>query len=158
MTHHAVVVVGGGPAGLAAAVSLRGQGVADVVVLERAAVAGGVPRHCGHPGFGMTEFHRPMSGPAYARAVVQRAAGIDLRTGVTVTALRPGGTVEFVGRDGAGRLTADRVIVATGVRERPASARLAGGDRPWGVTTSGALQQFVYLELTRPFARPVSSC
>jgi NADPH-dependent 2,4-dienoyl-CoA reductase/sulfur reductase-like enzyme len=149
-----VIIVGGGPAGLAAARALRDRGV-GVVLLEREAVPGGVPRHCGHTGFGLRELGRPMTGPAYARALAARAAGIELRTGVTVTRLLEGGAVETAGRDGPARLEADRVLLALGVRERPASARLVGGDRPWGVTTTGALQQFVYLEKRRPFRQAV---
>ncbi|MFO1058665.1 MAG: FAD/NAD(P)-binding oxidoreductase [Dongiaceae bacterium] len=85
----------------------------------------------------------------------RRAPKVELRTGVTVTALLPGGVVETAGGGGLQRLAADRVLLALGVRERPASARLVGGDRPWGVTTTGALQQFVYLERRRPFRRAV---
>ena len=78
-----VAIVGGGPAGLAAAIALRGQGVARVTVLEREATAGGVPRHCGHPPFGMREVGRVLTGPAYARRLVAMAAaaGADIRTG-----------------------------------------------------------------------------
>jgi NADPH-dependent 2,4-dienoyl-CoA reductase/sulfur reductase-like enzyme len=149
-----VIVIGGGPAGLAAACALRDGGCA-VTLLEREAALGGVPRHCGHTGFGLRELGWPVTGPAYARALAARAAGIELRTGVTVTALLPGGVVETAGADGPQRLAAERVVLALGVRERPASARLVGGDRPWGVTTTGALQQFVYLENRRPFRRAV---
>ena len=78
-----VAIVGGGPAGLAAAIALRGRGVARVTVLEREATAGGVPRHCGHPPFGMRELGRVLTGPAYARRLVAMAmaAGADIRTG-----------------------------------------------------------------------------
>ena len=69
-----VAIVGAGPAGLSAAVELKKQGVARVVVLERFEQAGGIPRHCGHPPFGMREFRRVLSGPAYARRLVATAA------------------------------------------------------------------------------------
>src|SRR6185437_12544987 len=86
-----VVIVGAGPAGLAAAQALRDAGLTRLVVLERDAQGGGVPRHCGHPGFGWREFGRVLRGPAYAEAMVERSRGIAIRTGCSVTALAPGG-------------------------------------------------------------------
>ena len=101
-----VAIVGGGPAGLSAAVELRRQGVARVVVLERFGRAGGIPRHCGHPPFGMREFRRVLSGPAYARRLVATAedAGVEIRTDHTVTAGRPGGGLGTALPSGGGRL------------------------------------------------------
>ena len=81
-----VVVVGGGPAGLAAAVELRRRGMRDVLVIEREAAAGGIPRHAQHQGFGLRDLRRVLSGPAYAR--VRRAgaeAGAELLTETMVT-------------------------------------------------------------------------
>ena len=69
-----MVVVGGGPAGLAAAVELRARGVAEVLVLEREAEAGGIPRHAHHQGFGLRDLQRAMSGPRYARRYAELAA------------------------------------------------------------------------------------
>ena len=88
-----VVIVGAGPAGLAAAAELRRLGVPRVVVLEREAAAGGIPRHCGHYPFGMREFHRVLRGPDYAARLVAlaTAAGVEIRTRTSVTALHPGG-------------------------------------------------------------------
>lgn len=133
MNRDEVVIVGGGPAGLSAAVELRRRGVAHVVVHEREQQAGGVPRHTAHLGYGMRDLHRITTGPRYAAALVRRAerAGVDLRTGSTITSIAD--------------LAADAVVLATGVRERPRSARLVPGDRPAGVLTTGALQQFVTL-------------
>ena len=155
MSAHDVVIVGAGPAGLAAARRLRDGGVDRVVVLEREDTAGGVPRHCRHPVFGLREFHRLMKGDGYARRLVADAAGMDVRTRTTVTALHPGGELEVSGPDGPARLTARLVLLATGIRETPRSARLVSGMRPWGVTTTGALQQFVHLAGMRPFERAV---
>lgn len=155
-----VVIIGAGPAGLAAATELRRQGVERVVVLEREAIGGGVPRHCGHPPFGMREFGRLLNGPAYARRLVTMAgeAGVDISLQAGVVSI---GTetahpsVRFTTPTGVGSLSARRVLLATGTRESPRSARLLSGDRPLGVINTGALQAYAYLEKLAPFRRPV---
>ena len=90
--HCDVAVVGGGPAGLGAARQLRRLGVGHVMVLEREAMAGGIPRHCGHPPFGWQEFHRILTGPKYASRLVKSAEseGVDIRVQFTVTGLEQG--------------------------------------------------------------------
>jgi thioredoxin reductase len=150
-----VIIIGAGPAGLTAARALAEAGLRDVLVLEREQSAGGVPRHCGHPGFGMIDFRRILTGPAYARRLAGEAAGAEIRTGVSVLRLAPGGVVEASGPGGIETLQAQAVLIATGTRETPRSARLVSGSRPWGVLTTGALQQMVYLAGFKPFARPV---
>ena len=82
-----VAIVGGGPAGLAAAIELRRRGAGEVVVIEREADAGGIPRHARHQGFGARDLRRPLSGPAYARryAEMARAAGVEVLTETMAT-------------------------------------------------------------------------
>src|SRR6218665_1222585 len=151
------VVVGSGPAGIAAAVALRRQELRRVLLLEREDSAGGAPRHCRHPPFGMREFGRVCTGPAYPRRLLDlaRQAGVDLHLRPTVLALLPDAVLDIVSPAGRDRLQARRVILATGVRETPRSARLVSGDRPLGVINTGALQAFVYLQGLVPFRRPV---
>jgi thioredoxin reductase len=126
-----VAIVGGGPAGLSAAIELRHLGVEHVTVFEREQQVGGIPRHTNHLGFGIRDLHRVMFGPRYARTLTKRAvaAGVDLRIGTPVFSLDD--------------LDADAVVLATGARERPRSARLVPGDRPAGIFTTGSLQQLV---------------
>jgi len=152
-----VAVIGGGPAGLAAATALKEAGIGRVVVLEREPQAGGIPRHCGHPPFGMREFRRILRGPVYAARLVARAerAGVEIHTLTTVAGIRPGGNLLVALPEGLIELTARRVIYATGVRERPRSARLIAGARAGGILNTGALQSMVYLKNRRPFRRPV---
>ena len=149
-------ILGAGPAGLSAAVALRARGIGDIVVIEREDVPGGVPRHCGHPAFGLREFHRLLGGPAYASNLAAAASGIEIRCRCSVTAIEPGGRIRLLDPErGETSLEARAILLAFGVRETPRSARLVGGDRPWGVVTTGALQQFVYLQKIRPFRRAV---
>jgi thioredoxin reductase len=150
-----VVVVGAGPAGLAAALELRRRGVPDVLVLEREAEAGGIPRHAQHQGFGLRDLRRPLSGPRYARryAELATAAGAQVRTETMVTAWSPGGPLELTGPGGRETLDPEAVVLATGCRERPRPARLVPGSRPEGVITTGTLQQLVYLKGLKPGTR-----
>jgi thioredoxin reductase len=150
-----VVIVGAGPAGLTAARVLSGAGVAEVQVLERNLEAGGLPRFCGHFGWGVFDCGRLWSGPRYARELIRRARGAEIVTDATVTRLLPGGAIEILSRNGLEQRAAQAVLLTTGIRETPRSARLVSGSRPWGVTTTGAFQDIVYVGRMRPFERPI---
>jgi len=159
-----VLIVGAGPAGLAAAVELRRLGAGSVVVADRDDEAGGIPRHSAHTGFGARDLRRVLTGPGYARhyAEAAAAAGADIRLGTTVTGWgglsasdppRVGGLPSAGGQHratltssaGVGTVAARAVLLATGCRERPRTARVVPGDRPPGVMTTGELQRRVYL-------------
>ena len=145
-----VLVVGAGPAGLAAAAELRRLGVPRVLIADREAHPGGIPRHSFHTGYGLRDLHRVLSGPAYARTLADAAvrSGAELRTGCTVTELRAGGdalSAVLTSASGIEDVHPVAVLLATGCRERPRAARLVPGDRPAGVLTTGELQQRVYL-------------
>ncbi len=152
-----VLVVGAGPAGLSAATELRRLGVDRVEVLEREGQPGGIPRHSRHTGYGLRDLHRVMTGPAYARRLVDDAlaAGATVRGLVTVTGWAGPRTVETSSPWGLDRVEAGAVLLATGARERPRSARLVPGDRPPGVLTTGQLQQLVFLNGVRLPGRAV---
>jgi thioredoxin reductase len=146
------LIVGAGPAGLAAAIALREAGVGRVVAAEREPEPGGVPRHTGHLGFGLRDLHRAVGGPAYAASYAARAARLGVRLRTATTVLGWGDrhsdgqlSVELTGPEGVGTTTAKALLLATGCRERPRAARLVPGDRPLGVLTTGALQQLVHL-------------
>jgi thioredoxin reductase len=150
-----VIILGAGPAGLAAAAELARHNVGKITVLDREPAAGGIPRHCGHLGFGWNEFRKVMTGPGYARHLAETARGAELKLGVTALRLEPSGVIQTTSAEGPQTWKGRAVLLAMGARETPRSARLTSGARPWGVMNTGALQQFVYLHGKRPFERPV---
>lgn len=156
-TRCAVAVVGGGIAGLSLATELKHLGVEDVLVIEREAEAGGVPRHCGHYPFGWTEFKRVLKGPEYAArmAMEAQAAGVRAICGTSVTRLLPEGRLSLSDHSGEYELHARRVVLCTGTREATWAQRFLGGQRPQGILPTGAVQSLAYLHAMRPFKRPV---
>lgn len=152
-----VAVIGAGPAGLAVASALKQQGVASVIVIEREAQAGGIVKHCGHSPFGMREFKQILSGPKYAAKLVDKAlnCGVELYLNTTVVSLGYGAKLTLSSPDGVQQIQAKRVIISTGVRETPRSARLVSGERPMGISTTGAVQSMWYLKKQVPFTQPV---
>ncbi len=142
-----VLIVGAGPAGLAAAIELRRAGAGRVLVADREEVPGGVPRHCQHTGFGVRDLHRVLTGPAYARRYATAAvrAGAEIRAGTTVTGWAGPRELSLTSPHGIETVRASAVLLATGCRERPRPARLVPGGRGAGIMTTGELQQRVYL-------------
>lgn len=149
----AVAIVGAGPAGLSAAAMLASQVDGRVLVIEREAEPGGIPRHSDHLGYGVRDLHRFLSGPEYARRLTGLAveAGAEIETHTMVTGWKgPRGDhgpqgLEVTGPAGRRTVYAKAVVLATGARERPRAARLIAGDRVAGVYTTGQLQNAVYL-------------
>lgn len=141
-----VAVIGGGPSGLTAARELVRTGL-SVVVIEREPEAGGIPRHSNHTGYGMRDRRRVMTGPQYAARLVHDAqdAGVSLITEAQVTNWADDLAVDFTSPLGRIRVDAGAVVLATGARERPRTARMVPGDRPAGVLTTGQLQKLVHL-------------
>lgn len=157
MTHETLdlAIIGGGPAGLSAAVEAASLGIRRLALFERETEAGGAVRHCGHWGFGMLDLGRVTTGPTYAAALRAAAHSIDVRLSHAVTAIDPEGRLSVSTPAGPLSVAARRVLLATGIRELPRAGRMVSGGRPFGILTTGALQRFVYLHGRIPCRRPV---
>jgi NADPH-dependent 2,4-dienoyl-CoA reductase/sulfur reductase-like enzyme len=151
------VIVGGGPSGLAAAIALRDLGIAPVTVIEREREAGGIPRHSDHSGFGWRDLRKVLSGPRYAQRYRDLAEelAVEVLTETMVTGWEGDRGLKLTGPEGRWELEPPAVLLATGCRERPRSARLVPGSRPAGVMTTATLQQLVHLRGQRVGSRAV---
>lgn len=140
-----LVIIGGGPAGLAAAVSAYDAGVRDMVVIEREEKAGGILKQCIHNGFGLTRFKESMTGPEYAQRFLDEvnARGIEILTNTFVTNLTKDKQVACMNESGVFTIEADTIILAMGCRERSKGALNIAGTRPAGLFSAGTAQKYV---------------
>lgn len=148
MQQHDIVIVGGGPAGMAAAIAAYDAGVTDTVILDREPDMGGILRQCIHAGFGLHRLGRELTGPEYADVFKQQVLkrGIRVYYETTVTSVSPEKIVVAQNREGILQIKAKAVILAMGCRERSRGALNTPGDRPAGVFSAGTAQKFINCE------------
>lgn len=144
-----LVVVGGGPGGLAAAIEAKKNGVKNILVIERDKELGGILQQCIHNGFGLHEFKEELTGPEYAERFIKQLAkeNIEFKLDTMVLDITPEKVVHAINTvDGYMEIHAKAVILAMGCRERTRGAISIPGDRPAGVFTAGTAQRFINME------------
>lgn len=152
-----LVIIGGGPAGIAAAISAYDNGIKDILVIEREDRAGGVLKQCIHNGFGLTRFGENLTGPEYADKFIKEAAnrGIEILTDTFVLSISEDKEVTFTNTSGIKTVKAKAIILAMGCRERSKGALNIAGARPSGIFSAGTAQKYVNINGVMPGKRVV---
>ena len=144
-----IVIIGGGPAGLAAAAAAKKAGVSHILILERDGELGGILNQCIHNGFGLHTFKEELTGPEYAGRYIDkvRELGIEYRLNTMVMDISPQKIVTALNRHkGLMEIKAEAVILAMGCRERSRGALNIPGYRPTGIFSAGTAQRLVNIE------------
>ncbi len=149
MTEHDIVIIGGGPAGLAAAVAAKKAGITDIMILERDDMLGGILNQCIHNGFGLHTFKEELTGPEYASRYIDmvEAEQIPYRLNTMVLDINENKEVTVISREeGLTTIKAKAVVLAMGCRERPRGALNIPGYRPAGIYSAGTAQRLMNMD------------